>query len=117
MLAAALQLIGLLIKEIERQVDALAKALNVVGLMNVQFAIQGEQIFVLEVNPRASRTVPFVSKCIGRSLAKIAARCMAGTSLAIKVSLVPLSRSGSTLKKRCFHSVNFPVLTRFLAQK
>ena len=70
-----------LIKEIERQVEALAKALNVVGLMNVQFAIQGEQIFVLEVNPRASRTVPFVSKCIGRSLAKIAARCMAGTSL------------------------------------
>ena len=71
-----------LIKEIERQVEALAKALKVVGLMNVQFAIQGEQIFVLEVNPRASRTVPFVSKCIGRSLAKIAARCMAGTSLA-----------------------------------
>jgi carbamoyl-phosphate synthase large subunit len=71
-----------LIKEIGRQVEALAKALKVVGLMNVQFAIQGEQIFVLEVNPRASRTVPFVSKCIGRSLAKIAARCMAGTSLA-----------------------------------
>jgi len=70
-----------LIKEIERQVEALAKALKVVGLMNVQFAIQGGQIFVLEVNPRASRTVPFVSKCIGRSLAKIAARCMAGTSL------------------------------------
>jgi len=71
-----------LIKEIGRQVEALAKALKVVGLMNVQFAIQGEQIFVLEVNPRAARTVPFVSKCIGRSLAKIAARCMAGTSLA-----------------------------------
>ena len=71
-----------LIAEIERQVDALARALKVVGLMNVQFAIQGEQIHVLEVNPRASRTVPFVSKCMGRSLAKIAARCMAGMSLA-----------------------------------
>ena len=106
-----------LIKEIERQVDALAKALNVVGLMNVQFAIQGEQIFVLEVNPRASRTVPFVSKCIGRSLAKIAARCMAGTSLADQGFTGPIEPSGSTLKKRCFHSVNFLVLTRFLAQK
>jgi carbamoyl-phosphate synthase large subunit len=71
-----------LIAEIERQVDALARALKVVGLMNVQCAIQGEQIYVLEVNPRASRTVPFVSKCMGRSLAKIAARCMAGMSLA-----------------------------------
>ncbi len=71
-----------LIAEIERQVDALARAIKVVGLMNVQFAIQGEQIYVLEVNPRASRTVPFVSKCMGRSLAKIAARCMAGMSLA-----------------------------------
>ena len=71
-----------LIAEIERQVDALARALKVIGLMNVQFAIQGEQIYVLEVNPRASRTVPFVSKCMGRSLAKIAARCMAGMSLA-----------------------------------
>jgi carbamoyl-phosphate synthase large subunit len=64
----------------------MAKALKVVGLMNVQFAIQstpeGDQIFVLEVNPRASRTVPFVSKATGLPLAKIAARCMAGISLA-----------------------------------
>ncbi|MDC0464290.1 carbamoyl-phosphate synthase large subunit [Pseudomonadales bacterium] len=70
-----------LIEEIEQQVVAMAMALGVVGLMNVQLAIQADQIFVLEVNPRASRTVPFVSKCIGQSLAKIAARCMAGTSL------------------------------------
>ena len=70
-----------LIEEIEQQVVAMAMALGVVGLMNVQLAVQADQIFVLEVNPRASRTVPFVSKCIGRSLAKIAARCMAGTSL------------------------------------
>ncbi len=63
------------------QVRAMAKALNVVGLMNTQFAIKDEQIYVLEVNPRASRTVPFVSKATGVPLAKIAARCMAGQSL------------------------------------
>jgi carbamoyl-phosphate synthase large subunit len=49
--------------------------------MNVQMAVQGDDVFVIEVNPRASRTVPFVSKCIGMSLAKVAARCMAGSSL------------------------------------
>lgn len=70
-----------LLAEIRVQVKAMALELNVIGLMNVQLAIQNGEIFVLEVNPRASRTVPFVSKCIGRSLAKIAARCMAGTSL------------------------------------
>ncbi|MVF13006.1 carbamoyl-phosphate synthase large subunit [Ketobacter sp. MCCC 1A13808] len=59
----------------------MALELGVIGLMNVQFAVQGDDVYVLEVNPRASRTVPFVSKCIGRSLAKAAARCMAGTSL------------------------------------
>ncbi|WP_297798836.1 carbamoyl-phosphate synthase large subunit [Arenimonas sp. GDDSR-1] len=64
------------------QVTRMAKALKVIGLMNTQFAIQGDTIFVLEVNPRASRTVPFVSKAIGVPLAKIAARCMAGRSLA-----------------------------------
>ncbi len=64
------------------QVTQMAKALKVIGLMNTQFAIQGETIYVLEVNPRASRTVPFVSKAIGVPLAKIAARCMAGQSLA-----------------------------------
>ncbi|MFT7549214.1 MAG: carbamoyl-phosphate synthase large subunit, partial [Candidatus Azotimanducaceae bacterium] len=69
------------IDEIRVQVKAMALELNVIGLMNVQLAIQQGKIYVLEVNPRASRTVPFVSKCIGVSLAKIAARCMAGTSL------------------------------------
>lgn len=68
--------------EIRRQTVAMAKALNVVGLMNVQFALQGETVYVLEVNPRASRTVPFVSKATGVQLAKVAARCMAGVSLA-----------------------------------
>jgi carbamoyl-phosphate synthase large subunit len=60
----------------------LAKALKVVGLMNIQFAVQGEQVFIIEANPRASRTVPFVSKAIGRPLAKIAARLMSGKTLA-----------------------------------
>ena len=54
----------------------MARELNVVGLMNTQFAIKGEEVFVLEVNPRASRTVPFVSKATGVPLAKVAARCM-----------------------------------------
>ena len=67
--------------EIRRQVKAMAMELGVIGLMNVQMAVQDDNIYVLEVNPRASRTVPFVSKCIGVSLAKIAARCMVGTSL------------------------------------
>jgi carbamoyl-phosphate synthase large subunit len=69
------------VAELERQTAALAKALNVGGLMNVQYAIKDGEIFVLEVNPRASRTVPFVAKTIGRPIAKIAARIMAGETL------------------------------------
>ncbi|RYC33974.1 carbamoyl-phosphate synthase large subunit [Lichenibacterium minor] len=69
------------IAEIERQTRVLALALGVVGLMNVQYAIKDGTIFVLEVNPRASRTVPFVAKVIGRPLAKIASRVMAGEKL------------------------------------
>jgi carbamoyl-phosphate synthase large subunit len=72
--------------EMRRQAAAMARALGVVGLMNTQFAVQGEGdeavVYVLEVNPRASRTVPFVSKATGQPLAKIAARCMAGQRLA-----------------------------------
>jgi carbamoyl-phosphate synthase large subunit len=67
--------------ELRSQTVAMAKALGVVGLMNVQFAVQGTTIFVLEVNPRASRTVPYVSKAIGVPLAKVAARCMVGQTL------------------------------------
>lgn len=75
-----------LVEEIKRQTREMAKALHVVGLMNVQFAVQDAhtetpKVFVLEVNPRASRTVPFVSKATGRQLAKIAVRCMLGDSL------------------------------------
>jgi len=69
------------IKEIERQTIALARALKVRGLMNVQFAVQGEDIYVLEVNPRASRTVPFVAKAVGLAIAAIAARVMSGELL------------------------------------
>ncbi len=68
--------------ELRRQTVAMAHGLSVVGLMNVQFAIQNGTVYVLEVNPRASRTVPYVSKATGRPLAKIAARCMVGQSLA-----------------------------------
>ncbi len=68
--------------EMRRQVTAMARELKVIGLMNTQFAIQGDTVYILEVNPRASRTVPFVSKATGVPLAKIAARVMAGRSLA-----------------------------------
>tara|TARA_B100000427_G_scaffold329819_1_gene348147 strand:- start:3942 stop:7163 length:3222 start_codon:yes stop_codon:yes gene_type:complete len=68
-------------EELAKQVTSLAKGLNVIGLMNTQFAIQGDDIFVLEVNPRASRTVPFVSKATGFPIAKIAVNCMVGNSL------------------------------------
>jgi len=69
------------LKELERQTRELALALNVVGLMNVQFALKHDVIYVLEVNPRASRTVPFVAKVIGNPIAKIASRVMSGEAL------------------------------------
>ncbi|MBB3145125.1 carbamoyl-phosphate synthase large subunit [Phyllobacterium trifolii] len=69
------------VAELEKQTAALAKSLNVVGLMNVQYAIKNGTIYVLEVNPRASRTVPFVAKTIGTPIAKVAARIMAGETL------------------------------------
>jgi len=71
-----------IVSDLERQTVELARALNVVGLMNVQFAIQEDDIYILEVNPRASRTVPFVAKVIGLPIAGIAAQVMAGTPLA-----------------------------------
>ncbi|MDR6127538.1 carbamoyl-phosphate synthase large subunit [Sphingomonas sp. SORGH_AS802] len=71
-----------IIAEIERQTEALARGLNVVGLMNIQFAVKDNQVYLIEVNPRASRTVPFVAKAIGTPIAKIAARVMAGEKLA-----------------------------------
>ncbi len=70
-----------IVAEIERQTEAMAKALQVVGLMNVQYAVKDGDVYVLEVNPRASRTVPFVAKATGQPIAKFAARLMAGESL------------------------------------
>ena len=94
--------------EIKRQTALMARALNVTGLMNVQFAVQNGDVYVLEVNPRASRTVPFVSKATGLQLAKIAARAMAGISLAsqgIKDEVVPHYYS---VKEAVFPFVKFP---------
>jgi carbamoyl-phosphate synthase large subunit len=94
--------------ELRRQTVAMARALKVVGLMNVQFAIQGGVVYVLEVNPRASRTVPFVSKATSLPLAKIAARCMAGRSLAsqgVNAEVVPPYYS---VKEAVFPFIKFP---------
>lgn len=70
-----------ILDELEKQTEALARALNVVGLMNAQYAIKDGEIYVIEVNPRASRTVPFVAKTVGAPIAKVAARVMAGEKL------------------------------------
>ena len=104
------------IEELKRQTSLMAKGLNVVGLMNVQFAIQHQEVngklqdvvYVLEVNPRASRTVPFVSKATGKQLAKIAARCMVGQSLeqqGIEKEVIPPYFS---VKEAVFPFVKFP---------
>jgi carbamoyl-phosphate synthase large subunit len=96
------------IAEITRQTALMARALNVKGLMNVQFAIQDGEVYVLEVNPRASRTVPYVSKATGLQLAKIAARAMAGNTLAqqgVEEEVVPKYFS---VKEAVFPFVKFP---------
>lgn len=97
-----------LLDEMRVQVKAMALELGVVGLMNVQLAVQNGDIFVLEVNPRASRTVPFVSKCIGVSLAKIAARCMAGTSLADQGFTSEIVPTHFSVKEAVFPFDRFP---------
>ncbi|MFN3075918.1 MAG: carbamoyl-phosphate synthase large subunit [Alphaproteobacteria bacterium] len=91
-----------MIREIERQTRSLAKSLGVIGLMNVQFAIKDDVLYVLEVNPRASRTVPFVAKATGIPVAKIAARVMAGESLAT------FGLSGSVTKHVAVKEAVFP---------
>ena len=100
------------VNEIKRQTAAMAAALNVVGLMNVQFAIQNidgqDVIYVLEVNPRASRTVPFVSKATGIQLAKVAARCMAGQSLASQGVTKEVTPPYFSVKEAVFPFVKFP---------
>ncbi|MCE2423730.1 MAG: carbamoyl-phosphate synthase large subunit [Pseudomonadales bacterium] len=94
--------------EIRRQVKAMAVELGVVGLMNVQLAVQDGDIYVLEVNPRASRTVPFVSKCIGVSLAKVAARCMAGKTLAEQGFTEEIVPDHISIKESVFPFPKFP---------
>ncbi|WP_111658106.1 carbamoyl-phosphate synthase large subunit [Isoalcanivorax indicus] len=90
------------------QTAAMALELGVVGLMNVQFAVKGDDVYVLEVNPRASRTVPYVSKCIGVSLAKVAARCMAGTSLAAQHFTKEIVPQHFNVKEAVFPFAKFP---------
>ncbi len=94
--------------EMRRQTVAMARALNVVGLMNVQFAIKGETVYVLEVNPRGSRTVPFVSKATGRPLAKIAARCMTGRTLKEQGAEVEIIPPYFSVKEAVFPFRKFP---------
>ncbi len=96
-----------IVAEIERQTKALALALKVKGLMNIQFAVRDSQVYLIEVNPRASRTVPFVAKAIGRPIAKIAARVMAGEPLS---AFDPISRDIGhiAIKQSVFPFARFP---------
>ena len=96
-----------IVAEIERQTDALARALSVRGLMNIQFAVKDDQVYLIEVNPRASRTVPFVAKAVGSPIAKIAARVMAGEKLA---DLPAINRAEGyvAVKEAVFPFARFP---------
>jgi len=94
--------------ELRAQTVQLARALKVVGLMNIQFAIKGDDVYVLEVNPRASRTVPYVSKATGRPLAKIAARCMVGQSLKSQGVVGEVVPSYYSVKEAVFPFIKFP---------
>jgi len=95
-------------KELSLQTISLAKAMNVVGLMNIQFAIQNGVIYLLEVNPRASRSVPFVSKATGMSLAKIAAKTMVGISLREQGITKPYVPEYYSVKESVFPFAKFP---------
>ena len=97
-----------MVSELKRQTEVMSRALNVIGLMNVQFAIQGATVFVLEVNPRASRTVPFVSKATGLPLAKIAARAMLGISLDDQGLGAEVTPGYFSVKEAVFPFVKFP---------
>ena len=94
--------------KMRQQTRDMALALNVIGLMNVQFAVKNDDIYVLEVNPRASRTVPYVSKATGRQLAKIAARCMAGVSLKEQGETEEIIPEYFYVKEAVFPFIKFP---------
>jgi carbamoyl-phosphate synthase large subunit len=96
------------VERLKVQTKALAKVLGVVGLINIQFAIKNEQIFVLEVNPRASRTIPFVSKAIGVPLAKLATKVMLGHSLAVLGFTEEREIAHIAVKEAVFPFVKFP---------
>jgi len=96
-----------IIAEIERQTIALAKGLNVRGLMNVQFAVKDSDVYLIEVNPRASRTVPFVAKAIGAPIAKIASRVMAGEKL-VDLPNIDLNIEHIAVKEAVFPFARFP---------
>ncbi|MBF0218413.1 MAG: carbamoyl-phosphate synthase large subunit [Gammaproteobacteria bacterium] len=95
-------------QQLRQQVEQMALALGVIGLMNTQFAIKGDDIYVLEVNPRASRTVPYVSKATGVALAKIAARCMVGKSLAEQGITQEIIPPYFSVKEAVFPFIKFP---------
>jgi carbamoyl-phosphate synthase large subunit len=94
--------------QLREQMSRMARELKVVGLMNAQFAIQGKDIFVLEVNPRASRTVPFVSKATGVPLAKVAVRCMVGNTLAMQGYTREVIPRHYSVKESVFPFIKFP---------
>ena len=96
-----------IVAEIERQTDALARALKVKGLMNVQYAVKDGEVYLIEVNPRASRTVPFVAKAVGAPIAKIAARVMAGEKLA-DLPKINLDVDYIAVKEAVFPWARFP---------
>ena len=97
-----------IVDRVREQTRALALGLKVKGLMNVQFAVKGDDIYVIEVNPRASRTVPFVSKACGIALAQIGARCMAGTTLAAQGVTKEIVPSYYSVKEAVFPFAKFP---------
>ncbi len=97
-----------LIEEISRQARLLGEALEVSGLMNVQFAVKDSEVFILEVNPRASRTVPFVSKAIGVPLARLAAKVMVGRSLADLGFTAEIVPEHVSVKEAVFPFIKFP---------
>jgi len=101
-LSAAIQ------KELCVQAEQLARHLNVIGLMNAQFAVKGKDVYIIEVNPRASRTVPFVSKATGVPLAKVAARCMAGKSLKSQGFTRQVVPGYFSVKEAVFPFIKFP---------
>ncbi|NNM77949.1 carbamoyl-phosphate synthase large subunit [Sphingomonas sp. ID1715] len=103
-----------IVAEIERQTEALARALSVVGLMNVQFAVKDGAVYLIEVNPRASRTVPFVAKAVGTPIAKMAARVMAGEKIA---NLPPVNRPTGhiAVKEAVFPFAKFPGIDPILS--